>query len=138
MPNRFKDWIEQAKRDLEQAEESRHSGKHEWACFAAQQGAEKAVKAFISHPDIQTVILKVLLLNITDQFKARRRSNMPVKSLNLSILKWPDKQVIEKALQKWIKSIFPKKIKNYTSGLFWFLCKRGLGCWKRSGSLDCS
>jgi len=28
-----------------QAEDSRHAGRHEWACFAAQQAAEKAVKA---------------------------------------------------------------------------------------------
>ena len=35
----------QAVRDLEQARDSRRAGRHEWACFAAQQGAEKAVKA---------------------------------------------------------------------------------------------
>jgi HEPN domain-containing protein len=35
----------QAERDLEQAADSRVAGRHEWACFAAHQGAEKAVKA---------------------------------------------------------------------------------------------
>ena len=45
MPNRSEDWFNQAVRDLEQAEDSRKTGRHEWACFAAQQGAEKAVKA---------------------------------------------------------------------------------------------
>ncbi|GIX48325.1 MAG: DNA-binding protein [Candidatus Tectimicrobiota bacterium] len=45
MPNRARDWFQQAVRDLEQAEDSRHAGRHEWACFAAQQAAEKAVKA---------------------------------------------------------------------------------------------
>jgi len=45
MPNRAWDWLNQAKRDLEQAEDSRRAGRHEWACFAAQQAAEKAVKA---------------------------------------------------------------------------------------------
>jgi len=45
MVNRADDWFRQAARDLEQAEESRRAGRHEWACFAAQQGAEKAVKA---------------------------------------------------------------------------------------------
>ena len=45
MPNRAKDWLAQAERDLEQAEDSRRAGRHEWACFAAQQAAEKAVKA---------------------------------------------------------------------------------------------
>jgi HEPN domain-containing protein len=45
VPDRSRDWLRQAERDLEQAEESRRSGKHEWACFAAHQAAEKAVKA---------------------------------------------------------------------------------------------
>jgi HEPN domain-containing protein len=45
MPNRSKDWLAQSKRDLEHARASQDSGRHEWACFAAQQSAEKAVKA---------------------------------------------------------------------------------------------
>jgi HEPN domain-containing protein len=45
MANRSGDWLKQAARDLEQAEESRGSARHEWACFAAHQAAEKAVKA---------------------------------------------------------------------------------------------
>ena len=35
----------QAEKDLEGARSSRENGHHEWACFIAQQGAEKAVKA---------------------------------------------------------------------------------------------
>jgi HEPN domain-containing protein len=45
MPSRASDWYQQAERDLEQAADSRRAGRHEWACFAAQQAAEKAVKA---------------------------------------------------------------------------------------------
>jgi HEPN domain-containing protein len=45
MPNRAADWLAQAKRDLEQARSSQREERHEWACFAAQQAAEKAVKA---------------------------------------------------------------------------------------------
>jgi HEPN domain-containing protein len=45
MGDRSSDWFRQAVRDLEQAEDSRRNGRHEWACFAAQQAAEKAVKA---------------------------------------------------------------------------------------------
>ena len=44
MTNRSGDWLRQAKRDLEQAQDSRAAGRHEWACFAAHQAAEKAVK----------------------------------------------------------------------------------------------
>jgi HEPN domain-containing protein len=49
MPNRAQDWLNQALRDVEQAEDSRQAGRHEWACFAAQQAAEKAVKALHLH-----------------------------------------------------------------------------------------
>lgn len=45
MANRSHDWFRQAERDLEQARDSRDVARHEWACFAAQQAAEKAVKA---------------------------------------------------------------------------------------------
>ncbi len=45
MPNRDADWFAQAGHDLEQAAASRRDGRHDWACFAAQQAAEKAVKA---------------------------------------------------------------------------------------------
>lgn len=49
MPNRASDWLRQAARDLEQAEDSRDAGRHEWACFAAHQAAEKAAKALHYH-----------------------------------------------------------------------------------------
>jgi len=49
MANRAPDWLAQAQRDFEHAEQSRGAGRHEWACFAAQQAAEKAVKALHLH-----------------------------------------------------------------------------------------
>ncbi len=49
MASRARDWFRQAERDLEQALDSRRAGRHEWACFAAQQAAEKAVKALHLH-----------------------------------------------------------------------------------------
>ena len=49
MPNRSPDWLKQANRDFEQAVDSRRAERHEWACFAAQQAAEKAVKALHLH-----------------------------------------------------------------------------------------
>jgi HEPN domain-containing protein len=45
MLNRSRDWFAQAEKDLEHAKAARDDGSHEWACFAAQQSAEKAVKA---------------------------------------------------------------------------------------------
>ena len=38
-------WFAQAIRDLKAAEDSLRVGNYEWACFQAQQAAEKAVKA---------------------------------------------------------------------------------------------
>jgi HEPN domain-containing protein len=45
MPNRNRDWMDQAKRDLLRAHSSQNKGLHEWACFASQQTAAKAVKS---------------------------------------------------------------------------------------------
>jgi HEPN domain-containing protein len=64
MVNRSEDWISQAERDLEQAESSKAEGRHEWACFAAQQSAEKAVKGlhlFLGQEAWGHVIARLLL-----------------------------------------------------------------------------
>ena len=45
MVSRALDWLRQAVRDLEHAKISVEHGDYEWACFASQQAAEKAVKA---------------------------------------------------------------------------------------------
>ena len=45
MAQRSQDWWRQAQRDLETAVDTQASGRHEWACFASHQAAEKAVKA---------------------------------------------------------------------------------------------
>lgn len=42
---RSRDWLRQAELDIAAARDAQRSGHHEWACFAAQQAAEKAVKA---------------------------------------------------------------------------------------------
>lgn len=43
--NRWKDWYEQGKRDLGRAMLDVEYGYYEWACFTAQQSAEKVIKA---------------------------------------------------------------------------------------------
>jgi HEPN domain-containing protein len=45
MPDRSKDWLAQAQRDLKHAIHACDDGDYEWSCFSAQQAAEKAVKA---------------------------------------------------------------------------------------------
>ena len=45
MPRRARDWMRQAERDVLHARNALEDGDYEWACFAAQQSAEKALKA---------------------------------------------------------------------------------------------
>jgi HEPN domain-containing protein len=49
MADRSADWFAQAQRDLSHAVDSAKDGHFEWACFSAQQAAEKAVKAVYLH-----------------------------------------------------------------------------------------
>lgn len=42
-------WLAEAKADLRHAEMSTTIGDFNWACFAAQQAAEKAMKALVLH-----------------------------------------------------------------------------------------
>lgn len=41
------DWFRQAERDLAHAKVSLEHGHHEWACYAAHQASEKAVKSLL-------------------------------------------------------------------------------------------
>lgn len=45
MAERSKDWLKPAERDLLHAIHSHENKDYEWACFSAQQSAEKALKA---------------------------------------------------------------------------------------------
>ena len=44
MVNRYKDWVKQAKLDLDHAKRSLELSHYEWVCLASQQAAEKALK----------------------------------------------------------------------------------------------
>ncbi|HEX6385954.1 MAG TPA: HEPN domain-containing protein [Anaerolineae bacterium] len=45
MGNRYADWFRQGEADLRHARNALKDGDFEWSCFAAQQAAEKALKA---------------------------------------------------------------------------------------------
>ena len=55
MAMRTKDWFRQGEKDLEHARKSVANSDFEWACFAAQQAAEKAVKALYQSVHIDSV-----------------------------------------------------------------------------------
>ena len=50
--NRYKDWLDQAERDLGRAALDLQYEYWEWACFTSQQAAEKAVKALLMNRGI--------------------------------------------------------------------------------------
>ena len=54
MANRFRDWFRQAEADLQMDRQAMEGERFEWSCFAAQQAAEKAVKAVYRKHSIQT------------------------------------------------------------------------------------
>ncbi len=47
MANRSPDWLAQSAHDLNHARHALEDGDYDWACFAAHQSAEKAIKALI-------------------------------------------------------------------------------------------
>lgn len=49
MPERSSDWLRQAEVDIEKAKLDLDWGYFEWACFTAQQAAEKAIKSLVQH-----------------------------------------------------------------------------------------
>jgi len=52
---RTKDWYRQAEKDLQHAKRATDGGDFEWACFAAQQAAEKAVKSLYKSIHVDAV-----------------------------------------------------------------------------------
>lgn len=49
-------WLRQAEKDLESARDSSKAGHYEWACFQAQQAAEKALKAFLYSKGLRAIL----------------------------------------------------------------------------------
>ena len=50
---RSRDWWVQAQSDLKHARHSQEAGDFDWACFAAHQGAEEAVKAVFQKRNLE-------------------------------------------------------------------------------------
>ncbi len=56
MASRQRDWITQAEYDLAHARHALEDGDFEWACFASQQAAEKAIKAVYQSIGAQVIV----------------------------------------------------------------------------------
>ena len=48
MAERSADWLRQAEHDCQHARNASADGDYDWACFAAQQAGEKALKALVA------------------------------------------------------------------------------------------
>lgn len=68
MTNRSSDWFKQAERDLQMAVESQRNSYHDWACFAAHQAAEKALKALhlYFHQEAWGHVVARLMMELSD------------------------------------------------------------------------
>ncbi|MFH0964161.1 MAG: HEPN domain-containing protein [Planctomycetota bacterium] len=62
MQERWKDWFKQAQRDLEHVRHSIKAGDFEWACFAAQQAAQKAANAVLQKHEGEKRVYSVTML----------------------------------------------------------------------------
>ena len=71
MAARHEDWMKQAKRDLQHARNSLQMEDYEWRCFAAQQSAEKAVKALFQRivTSLQVNSVTMLLNKLPESIK---------------------------------------------------------------------
>lgn len=71
MVERSADWMRQALADLRHARNSVEAGDYDWSAFAAQQSAEKAVKALFQklHLDAWGHTLSVLLASLPEPVK---------------------------------------------------------------------
>ncbi|MEM3506642.1 MAG: HEPN domain-containing protein [Candidatus Bathyarchaeia archaeon] len=67
---RVNDWLRQALKDLEHAKKSLGLSDYEWTCFAAQQAAEKAVKALYQKLGIEVGghLISYILTSLPDEY----------------------------------------------------------------------
>jgi len=99
MASRHEDWLRQAEKDLEHARHALEDADLEWACFAAQQAAEKAVKALYQKLGASARGRSVAML------LSRLPSDVPV-----------DQALIDKAKELDKHYILPRYPNAYPSG----------------------
>jgi HEPN domain-containing protein len=72
---RSEDWMREAECDLKHAKNDLDTGFYNWACFSAQQAAEKAVKAVFQkmHVDVWGHSVADLLIELSKTVKISKR-----------------------------------------------------------------
>src|SRR5659263_63383 len=91
---RHEDWLKQADSDLCAAEDSASSNHYEWACFQAQQAAEKALKALIISKGSESRIhsIKFLLSNLPENISVSDQIRNAARELDKHYIqtRYPD------------------------------------------------
>ncbi len=84
MPERHQDWMRQATRDLTHAENALEDEDFEWACFAAQQAAEKAIKAVFQkiHSEAWGHSITMLFTELAKRFNVPKHLLNKAKTLD--------------------------------------------------------
>ena len=86
--NRYNDWLKQGEADIEAASDSKKSNHNEWACFQAQQSAEKALKALLLYMNIDAWGHGLIyLMKQWKQIKIEEKKDLDDKEYNILIEK---------------------------------------------------
>lgn len=72
-------------------------------------------------------------LSITAPYKAVRRFDMPVRSLNSSVIKWPDLETVDRAVRAWVAQQIQKERDILRAGYFGSYAR---GDWGVGSDLD--
>ena len=91
MREEVRNWLSQAKADLEPAQDSLKSGHYEWACFQGQQAAEKALKALYIHKK-RTALITHNVVTLAQALKAPNSVVEAARELNADYVtaRYPD------------------------------------------------
>lgn len=102
-----------------------HLGQEAWGCVVAKLVRELPSEVVLPGASgkrpisstmhifpfaIPIVTLKESRLSTVVLFKARRRFDMPVRSLNSSVLKWPNAEGVDRAVRRWAQEIAHKRL----------------------------
>lgn len=122
--DKAKQWITQAEEDLLWAEVSLKEKIFRGACFAAQQSAEKSLKAFLLSKDITTpkihdlVTLNQKCLNLESSFKEIEQECSMLSPYYISS-RYPDVVQFEEYSQEQVKKAVEdaRKVVNFVKSL---------------------
>jgi len=113
--NRYNDWLKQGEADVEAASDSKKNNHHEWACFQAQQSAEKALKALLLFLNIDSWGHGLIyLMKQWKQIKIEEKKDLDENEYNILIEKCQelDRHYIQPRYPNGFASGYPAEYYN--------------------------